>query len=155
MIHQSVKQFEFEHWSNTLLLNALRSIAQPDERAVLLFSHILSSHCMWLCRVNKTELTCSLFQERSLDECEQLMIQNLNGWKAYLTNKTEQELEASIEFMSAWETPPRKRTMTVGDAIIHLINHSSYHRGQIIARIKSQIDILPLTTYIMYASELL
>ncbi len=155
MIHQSIKQFEFEHWSNTLLLNALRSIAQPDERAVLLFSHILSSHCMWLCRVNKTELTCSLFQERTLDECEQLMIQNLNGWKAYLTNKTEQELEASIEFMSAWETPPRKRTMTVGDAIIHLINHSSYHRGQIIARIKSQIDILPLTTYIMYASELL
>ncbi len=155
MIHQSIKQFEFEHWSNTLLLNALRSIAQPDERAVLLFSHILSSHCMWLCRVNKTELTCSLFQERTLDECEQLMIQNLNGWKAYLTNKTEQELEASIEFTSAWETPPRKRTMTVGDAIIHLINHSSYHRGQIIARIKSQIDILPLTTYIMYASELL
>jgi hypothetical protein len=36
---------------------------------------------MWLSRVNKTDFTCTLFQERTLDECEQLMKENLDGGK--------------------------------------------------------------------------
>ena len=73
MKNKFIKQFEFELWANTLILNALRKLKEKDDRAMLLFSHFLSSHCMWLSRVNKTEFTCTLFQERTLDECEQLM----------------------------------------------------------------------------------
>jgi uncharacterized damage-inducible protein DinB len=55
--------------------------------------------------------------------------------------------------MAAWETNPSKRKIKIEDAIIHLINHSSYHRGQIITSIKGKVDELPLSTYIIYASE--
>jgi uncharacterized damage-inducible protein DinB len=110
---------------------------------------------MWLCRVNKTEMTCALFQDRTLAECETLMAENLKDWKKYLTHKSSEDLEETIEFMSAWEANPSKRKMTIEDAIIHIINHSSYHRGQIVASIKGKVDELPLTTYIMYASEIM
>lgn len=155
MLNTFIKQFEFEYWSNGTVLKALRSLKEKDDRAMLLFSHLLSSHCMWLCRVNKTDFTCTLFQERTLDECEQLMKENLEGWKKYLASVSGDELEEQIEFLAAWETNPSKRKMSIEDALIHIINHSSYHRGQIIASIKGKVDELPLSTYIIYTSEII
>ncbi len=155
MSNNFTKQFEFEFWSNTQIINALKNLNEEDERAILLFSHLLSSHSMWLSRVEKRDITCALFQERTLDECETLMKENLEGWKNYLSNKKHIDLEEQIEFLSAWEQNPSKRRMSIEDALIHIINHSSYHRGQIIARIKGKVDVLPLCTYIMYASEIL
>jgi uncharacterized damage-inducible protein DinB len=151
-MNKFIKQFVFEFWSNTMILNSLKTLKEKDERAILLFSHLLSSHRMWWCRLNKTEMTCTLFQERTLTECEVLMAENLKDWKQFLVNKSVEDLEESIEFMSAWEV---KRKMTIEDAIIHLINHSSYHRGQIVASIKGKVDELPLSTYIMYASQII
>jgi uncharacterized damage-inducible protein DinB len=155
MPHKLTKHFEFEYWSNTMILNSLKALKEKEGRAITLFSHLLSSHCMWLSRVNKTEFTCTLFQERTLEECEQLMKENLLGWKNYLVNKTDDDLQETIEFMSAWEANPSKRRMSVEDALTHIINHSSYHRGQIVASIKGKVDELPLSTYIMYASEII
>jgi uncharacterized damage-inducible protein DinB len=82
------------------------------------------------------------------------MQENLKGWQKYLSNATEEALTEKIEFMSAWEINPSKRVIRIDDAIIHLINHSSYHRGQIVQLIKGYVDALPLSTYIMYASEI-
>jgi uncharacterized damage-inducible protein DinB len=150
-----IKQFEFEFWSNNTILIALQNLKEKDDRALLLFSHLLSSHNMWLSRVTKTEITCTLFQERTLQECEVLMAENLEGWRHYLTNQSGEDLEKEIEFMAAWETNPSKRKIIIEDAIIHIINHSSYHRGQIITSIKDKVDELPLSTYIIYASEII
>lgn len=83
------------------------------------------------------------------------MKENLVDWQKYLNGKTDEDLQETIEFMSAWEVKPSKRRMTVEDAITHIINHSSYHRGQIIASKKGKVDELPLSTYIMYASEII
>jgi uncharacterized damage-inducible protein DinB len=150
-----IKQFEYEFWSNNTILIALQKLKEKDDRALLLFSHLLSSHSMWLSRVTKTEINCTLFQERTLQECEVLMAENLEGWRHYLTNQSGEDLEKEIEFMAAWETNPSKRKIIIEDAIIHIINHSSYHRGQIITSIKDKVDELPLSTYIIYASEII
>jgi uncharacterized damage-inducible protein DinB len=155
MINSYIKQFEFESWSNTLILQSLRQLTIQDERAMMLFSHLLSSHSMWLSRLNKTDFTCTLFQERTLDECETLIAENLVGWKQYFENSTDEDLQQSIEFLAAWETNPTKRTIIIEDALIHIINHSSYHRGQIVASIKGKVDELPLSTYIIYASKII
>jgi uncharacterized damage-inducible protein DinB len=154
-MHNYIKQFEFEHWSNTLIIKALRSLKEPADRALFLFSHLLNSHSMWHSRVSGTQMKVSLFEERTLDACEKLMDENLNAWKTFLQQQTYNDLQASIEFMAAWETKPSKRKIIIEDAIIHLINHSSYHRGQIIASIKGKVDYLPLSTYIIYASQVL
>jgi uncharacterized damage-inducible protein DinB len=154
-MNKLIKLFEFEHWSNSMILESLHKILEPHPRALVLFSHLLSSHSMWLSRVTKTEITCTLFQERTLGECKQLMDENLKGWKLFLNDKLEEQLQTKIEFMSAWEANPTKRSMTIDDAITHIINHSSYHRGQIVQLIKGQVAEHPLSTYIMYASEII
>ncbi len=155
MLLQLIKQFQFEQWSNTLILNTLKAATENDERAMLLFSHLLSSHSMWLSRVNKSSFTCTLFQVRTLDECELLIHENFIGWQKYLTTVSLIDIEQNIEFLAAWETIPSKRIITIQDAIIHIINHSSYHRGQIVASLKGKVPQLPLSTYIMYASKVI
>jgi uncharacterized damage-inducible protein DinB len=154
-MNKLIKHFDFEHFSNSKILHALQSLSKNSDRALTMFSHLLSSHSMWLSRVNKTEITCTLFQERTLAECEILMNENLQGWKFFLSNMSEQDLQTNIEFMSAWEDKPSKRIMSIEDAITHLINHSSYHRGQIIQLIKGTVEDLPLSTYIMFASQII
>jgi|GEM_PF-5036156 len=43
-------------------------------------------------------------------------------------------------------------SISLEDLLIHLVNHSSYHRGQIIIMLKGKLAQLPLTTYIAYAT---
>jgi uncharacterized damage-inducible protein DinB len=83
------------------------------------------------------------------------MNENLQGWRNFLENKTDDDLQQKIEFMSASEANPSKRRMSVEDALIHIINHSSYHRGQIVASIKGKVEVLPISTCIMDASEII
>ncbi len=150
-----IKQFDFEKWSNTMILKSLRSLNEPVPRAHMLFCHLLNSHSMWLSRVSQTDFKVGLFDERTLDECEKLIEENHIAWTNYLSTKTTSDLNQDITFMGAWENPPSKRRMKIEDALIHIINHSSYHRGQIVVHIKDQVEELPLSTYIMYASEVL
>ena len=41
----------------------------------------------------------------------------------------------------------------VSDSLIHIVHHSSYHRGQIVSNLKGSLEKLPLVTYIKYAIE--
>jgi uncharacterized damage-inducible protein DinB len=147
-----LKQFDFELWSNTLILNSLKEITVENERAFLLFSHLINSHCMWINRLKGEPLTCTLFETRTLESCKNQMQENHKKWTSYLTAITDEELDRIIEFDAAWENNVRRK-MRIEDALIHLINHSSYHRGQIVASIKGSVQMLPLSTYIIYASN--
>ena len=146
-----IKQFEYELWANKMILEALRKINDNDERSLLLFSHLLSGHSMWMSRIKAEEFTTTLFQERNLDEIEVLMYKNAKEWNTYLQTMTESESNRVIHFIY----PPdgSKRKMSIGDALTHLISHSAYHRGQIVARMKGKIEPMPHSTYIAYASE--
>jgi uncharacterized damage-inducible protein DinB len=146
-----IKQLEFEHWANQQVLLTLRKITMPDERAVLLFSHLLSSGNMWISRVTGQPITTTLFQERTLDESEKLMYENNQGWLRYIETADVKELNRIVDFI--FPLDGSKKRMSVADAILHIVHHSSYHRGQIIARIKGSIEPLPLVTYIAYAAE--
>lgn len=147
-----IKLFDHEAWANEQVLQALQTATQKNERALFLFSHILSAHSMWLCRVLGAPITCGLFDERTLAQCEELMNANYNGWKKYLSQADNAEWNRVVKFIFPVDGSNRK--MTVGDAILHIFSHSAYHRGQIIAHIKGTVDTLPNTTYIVYASEL-
>jgi uncharacterized damage-inducible protein DinB len=149
------KQFQFELWSNNTIATALAQLQEPVERATLLFSHLINSHCMWMSRIKGEPLTVGLFDVRTLEENKLLVEKNNNDWSAYLITITEAELNRTIAFVAAWTTTQEKRSIRIEDALIHLINHSSYHRGQIIQLIKGKVENLPLSTYIMYASAVL
>jgi uncharacterized damage-inducible protein DinB len=72
-------------------------------------------------------------------------------FKNYVNQVNNDELNRVIHF--TFPLDGSKRKLSVADALLHLVTHSSYHRGQIIARLKGKIEPLPLTTYIAFAME--
>jgi len=144
------KQIAFENWANKKLIDTLRKIEQPDERVLDLFYHILSASSIWLDRAKGNTSTLKLWDKKSLDECSVLIDSNYLQWNDYLTMLSEVELSKLISFKMPNSDIARK--ISFADAVTHIINHSSYHRGQIIVKIKGQVETLPLTTYVAFAS---
>ncbi len=146
-----IKQINFEQWANSTLLSAMKTASPLDERALLLFSHLLSSASMWHSRLTATPFTTTIFQERTLEECEALMAANTTQWLAYLQQADDNELARVVDF--TFPIDGSQRRMSVADAVLHVVHHSSYHRGQIVSRLKGAVAVLPLVTYIVFASE--
>ncbi len=146
-----IKQINFEHWANTELLASMKRAKPLDDRALLLFSHLLSAGNMWLSRVTAQEITTTLFQERTIEECETLLQENTKRWIDYIGKAPVEELNRIVDFI--FPIDGSKKRISVCDAILHIVHHSSYHRGQIVAKLKGSLDPLPLVTYIVYASE--
>ncbi|MES2726615.1 MAG: DinB family protein [Bacteroidota bacterium] len=146
-----LKQIQFEHWANTTLLASMKTANPLDARALFLFSHILSASHMWLSRVNGTPITTALFQERDLAECETLIHENTKNWIEYINKTDEAEFKKILEFILPVDGSQRR--IRVQDGILHVVHHSSYHRGQIVTKLKGTVETLPLVTYIIYAIE--
>lgn len=147
-----IKQFEFEIWANEVLAETIEKANTPDDRTLLLFSHLLSSYSMWLSRLTGAEMKTTLFQERTLAESKAFMKETFKGWKTFLNSVSEERLNEIFSFV--FPLDGSKRRIKIEDAISHLITHSNYHRGQIIARLKGKVEPLPLTSYIVFASEM-
>jgi uncharacterized damage-inducible protein DinB len=146
------RQIQFEHWANSELLVSLRKANPLHERGLALFSHNLSAGNMWLSRVKGEPLTTTLWEERTLDQCEALLKENTTNWLAYLDQANDEELKRIVEFIFFLDGSKKK--MSVADSILHVAHHSSYHRGQIVVLLKGSIEPpLPFITYVAFASE--
>ena len=151
MKQQLIKLIDSEIWANDVLAKTIENASTSDERVLLLFSHITSAYSMWLSRLTGTEITTTLFAERTLSEARALQQNVFAGIKDYLQQADDTELSRVVHFTFPLDGSQRK--ISVADAILHLVTHSAYHRGQMIARLKDKVDKLPLTTYIAYATE--
>jgi uncharacterized damage-inducible protein DinB len=144
-----IKLLEADAWATQVLAETIEKTNAPDDRSLLLFSHLLSSYSMWLSRVRGKEITTALFQERTLQESKRLMQEIFPELLSYLRAADEPEINRIIQF--TFPLDGSQRQLSVADAITHLVTHSTYHRGQIMVRLKEKVDNLPLTTYIAYA----
>lgn len=143
---------QFEFWANTELLQTLKLANPLNERALLLFSHINSANTIWLNRLKEETISTTLFQNRNLFECERLLNANNINWTTYLEQITEKELEEILEF--DFPIDGSKRSLSKKDAIFHITNHSSYHRGQIISLLKNSVENLPMLGYVFFVSKI-
>lgn len=146
---QYLKQLDFEVWANNILIKSISESHDPEGRVYEILSHILIASNNWLKRVLNESPTYKLWDTLALNDCFQLSQKNHEAWKNFILNKTDEELEQHVYFPFMGE--PSK--ISIEDLFAHLINHSSYHRGQIIAKLKGKLDLLPLTTYIAFATE--
>ncbi len=142
----------FDFWANTELLDTLKRANPLNERALLLFSHLISVNTIWLNRLKGETISTPLFQERTLIECENVMLENDRNWTAFLQNISDSELEMTIEFHFPIDNT--HRIMRKADAIFQITNHSSYHRGQIVSLIKGSVAELPHLGFVFFASQI-
>lgn len=145
-------QMEFEYWANSELLVKLKEADPLNDRALLLYSHIMSVNSIWLQRIKGEPVITILFQERTLAECEALLQTNFENWNNFISEAKEEVFQENIQFHFPIDNTIR--TMVVADSVFHITNHSSYHRGQIVILIKGSVAALPNLGYVFFSSKI-
>lgn len=136
-----LKLYQYNAWANSRVIKALTRQLVRDEKILSIMGHIVAAQFLWLHRI------------KGLPPAE------VKLWGDYSLEKvTEMAEEAGIlwlKFVDANENFDRELTYTnyVGDPyvnnvetiMIHLVNHSSYHRAQI-AMLLRQKGLEPINT---------
>lgn len=145
-----IQLFEYETWANERIINTLEAMPFPDERSLELFSHVLAARFIWLQRIVNQKGYIPLWEKKDLLDCIELFRQTTRSWEEYLAGATENELNRVVAYTSTQGEPFLSK---VSEIIVHLVNHSSYHRGQIVASLKGKVNPLPATDFIIFSRK--
>ena len=157
--------FDYEYRCTELVLASLRSakrsvedlglaaLAAPFERALGVFGHIQAARRVWLHRIAH-DLTGfppdGLFPIWPLDQLE-IEARQMDGlWRNYIARLERPDgpkLEAPVFYQSAEGVQYESR---LDDILIHVVNHSTYHRGQIAGLVAAAGAKPAVTDYIAF-----
>lgn len=137
--------FDHDLYANSKVLAALEGhVGQLPDDSLKLFSHILASHEIWNKRI--------LGQIPELKVWERIPISDMAGW----LNRNAENTASIIENMDEnvvvhyVNTQGQPYDNSIGDILIHIITHNTYHRGQI-ARNMRESGLEPVdTNYIVF-----
>ncbi len=141
----------YAHWAHGRVLGMLRNCPQVESKALSLFAHLLATEHVWLSRLQGRAPDMATWPEIGLDECERLIEINFAGYREFFKNCDESKLESLVEYKTtkgvAHKTP-------VSDILVHVLNHGSYHRGQIANSVKRSGGEIVDTDYITFVREI-
>ncbi|CAM2906163.1 DinB family protein [Paenibacillus sediminis] len=152
MKDQIIRTFDHVHWANVRILSALQAIEELPERTVRLFAHVLSSEKVWLTRLNERDSShIPLWPSYYIEDCEQLVIENKEGYKLFIDGLTETDW---LKYISYRNSSGTEFNTTILDILTHVSLHGSYHRGQISTYLR-QDGFEPVSTdYINFVRQI-
>lgn len=124
---------------DALLINDIQPI-----KAIQLINHTVNSQEIWNARIENIVTDRDVWGTRSLDE---LKLQNEINYQKTLAIIDGYDFEKKVIYTN---TKGQTFENTIRDMLFHVVNHSTYHRGQIATDFKAN-GITPLVTdYIFY-----
>ncbi|RZJ74998.1 MAG: damage-inducible protein DinB [Flavobacterium sp.] len=137
---------EYNFSFNEKVISSLSQIQVP-EKSILLINHTINAHEIWNARINGVTCAADVWEIRPL----QLLLKlNHDNYQESLKIIENTDLTKTIRYSN---TKGQTFENSVRDMLFHIINHSTYHRGQIATDVKN-VGLLPLATdYIFYKRE--
>jgi uncharacterized damage-inducible protein DinB len=149
----------YEIWANKRLLDTIMNIGSVQQEQEIISSfpsiyktclHIWDASAIWWQRLHRKEQieVPSLSFHPTMSEVAQELIEQNEQWLQWIQNAGEADFEVQLPY----------RTMK-GDAFIqpvkqillHLSNHGTYHRGQLVTMLRQVgIENVPQTDYILF-----
>lgn len=140
--------FRYNDWANQRVLITYEEHNVADDHLLSLFSHLITIQIIWLNRIK--EIPTSPFptwEKYKLSELRTMTMESSTNWMNYM----EEHQMATFEEMIFYKNSEGRRyENTIRDIISHVINHSTYHRGQIARALRERNIEPPVTDYITY-----
>jgi len=136
---------EYSHHYNQELAKAI--IANPgsvSEKAIKLFNHILNAHQVWNSRIEPNQAPFGVWEIHQTQSLEEIDRSNFENSLLILEKFN---LDASIHYTN---TQGQAFSNSIRDILFHVINHSTYHRGQIASEFRQHGPGPLVTDYIVY-----
>ncbi|ODS82153.1 MAG: damage-inducible protein DinB [Cytophagaceae bacterium SCN 52-12] len=137
--------FAYGHHYNQQLADILTASEESvTEKPVSLYSHILNAHHTWNNRIAGHTPLFGVWELHSIRDLKEIDRVNYNFSVSLLNTR---ELDEEMHYRN---TKGLEFTNSIRDILFHIINHSTYHRGQIATEFR-KTGIEPLATdYIWY-----
>lgn len=142
-----IQLFKYEKWATGKVLDAMKQLPEQDAKCVEWIAHIFMAQYIWYYRMAGIENKLTPWEKRNFTECLHCYAELNNLWDIYCTNLTEEDLHKTVHYKNTKGEPFHN---VLKDILAHVINHSTYHRGQIIAQLKGKLPSLPSTDYIFF-----
>jgi uncharacterized damage-inducible protein DinB len=136
-----LKLYEYNAWANKRVLSTLVRQNVQDEKIMQLMGHIVAAQFLWLHRIKGLPPPdVKLWGEYKLDQLVALAEKAGKEWLQFV-NSTD-DFNREMTYKNYVGEP---YTNNVEMIMIHLVNHSSYHRAQI-AMLLRQKGFEPINT---------
>ncbi|BDD12693.1 hypothetical protein FUAX_51250 (plasmid) [Fulvitalea axinellae] len=137
--------FEYDHYANAKIIRHMVEQGETvPHRSLDLMSHILASHDTWNTRVLEYETYQPIWESMPLDRFSPVQ------WNNYDTSIKIIEANELDQRVAYKNSQGNEYGNTLADILFHIVNHSSYHRGQIAADFKRN-NLAPASVeYICY-----
>ena len=147
MIHFN-KLLQYEIWANDKMIAAIQACQPEDDKLNQLMSHILAARVVWLERIQGKLLTNAIWEIQSLEKCIKLHEDINVQYTDFIKSLENKDLDKIVSYKNLKEDD---FLTSLSDILVHVFNHSTYHRGQITNRLKAlSLDIQP-TDYIVFS----
>jgi uncharacterized damage-inducible protein DinB len=151
---------KYNYWANQRLLNVIISlpaevadvtIVSSFESLRLTLSHMLITEQTWWQRVKPGELVLTKNPTASLPEISEGLIKQSMVWNEWLERSPLIEIEQVLKYQNSRK---EEFEQPVYQLLLHLFNHQSYHRGQLVTML-NQLNIkpIPATDFIIWSRE--
>jgi uncharacterized damage-inducible protein DinB len=139
--------FKYNDWATREAANSLVILNKKDEKLNELLSHIMSAQKIWLNRTLERDTQTNPWEKHTVQECINQSIKVTAEWINLLESLKEMDIERRIDYTN---TKSEKFSNTIKDIVMHVINHSTYHRAQIAQKVKALGGKPAVTDYIVY-----
>lgn len=136
-------------WADGEFLAVLDPSDRRMDEAIKLFGHIVAAEFIWLNRIHSRDIgDFTPWRELSLPVCATLCAANAKGYVELV--RSAPDLQSILRYKTtkgdAMETP-------LGDILLQVALHGSYHRGQIASRLRSHGFPVPTTDFIHFSRQ--
>jgi uncharacterized damage-inducible protein DinB len=118
---------EYDYDMNMKQLKLLKSQSENAD-ALKLMTHLAESKNVWLRRLRNDPPKNLTWTTWPFDEIVQTHENMHAEWREYLDSLNEADLEKTIAYKTSKGDPFEN---TIGECIMHVINHGTHHRGQV------------------------
>jgi uncharacterized damage-inducible protein DinB len=129
---------------NADLLKHLEDVHPENERIMLLMSHIVNAHQIWLERMQGDRMSVRVFDIRTIDELK------AQGDRNHALTKEILESRDLVETIQYVNTKRQRFENNISEMFLHLFNHHTYHRGQINQLLVQEGKAAMVSDFIVY-----
>jgi uncharacterized damage-inducible protein DinB len=142
--------FKYNDWATQLCTESIMKLKKKNIKAEELLSHIISAQEVWLNRVLGKDIITDPWKRLTETEWISKSTPLTADWINFLEGLHENDFEKRAEYTN---TKGEHFSNTIKDILIHVINHSTYHRAQIATLVRQAGGEPARTDYIVYQRE--
>lgn len=152
MLEHVKRQFQYDHWANVRILDALDSWKGASAKATGLMAHLITAEVIWLNRMEGNDSSgIKLWPDLTLTESRKLCNKQYSRWKSYLDQINDDTLDRPLAYRN---TSGKSYHNSHIDLLQHVVIHGQHHRAQIAALLRTAGITPPATDYISFIRSL-